>query len=262
MAIDRLSMSGRGVGLTGGGGHLGSAMALALADAGATVVIIGRTLEPLEVVAEAAAHSDGEVMPLQADAFDADTVGTVLDLLAQRGRDLEGWVNNAYSGGMAQLDELDEQSVSGDLRSGLADPIRATARVGKYMTARGRGSIVNVASMYGVVAPHPDIYRDDEDMHNPAIYGAAKAGLIQFTRYAAVHWARSGVRVNALVPGAFPAPSVTERERFISRLEQQIPMGRVGRPDELGWAAVFLLSDASSYMTGQSLVIDGGWTAW
>jgi gluconate 5-dehydrogenase len=262
MATDRLSMSGRGVGLTGGGGHLGSAMALALADAGATVVIIGRTLEPLEVVVEAAAQSEGEVMPLQADAFHPDTVRAVLDLLEPRGRDLQGWVNNAYSGGMSQLDELDEPSVSADLRSGLAEPIAATARVGKYMTARGRGSIVNVASMYGMVAPHPEVYRLDEDMHSPAVYGAAKAGLIQFTRYAAVHLAASGVRVNALVPGAFPPPSVTERERFISRLEQQIPMGRVGRPEELGGAAVFLLSDASSYMTGQSLVIDGGWTAW
>jgi NAD(P)-dependent dehydrogenase (short-subunit alcohol dehydrogenase family) len=254
-------MDGRGVAVTGGGGWLGSAMALALAEAGAAVVVIGRTLEPLEAVAARASGLPGSVLPLKADAFEEATLGAVVELLAAQGRRLRGWVNNAYSGSMTQLEQLEEEgSVADTLRSGLGDPMVTSVRVAREVTDNGGGSIVNVSSMYGIVSPRPGVYRDDPEMHNPPVYGAAKAGLIQFTRYAAVHWAKRGVRVNALVPGAFPPPTV--RPGFIARLEEQIPMGRVGRPEDLSGAAVFLLSDASSYITGQVLVVDGGWTAW
>ena len=130
------------------------------------------------------------------------------------------------------------------------------------MRSAGAGSIVNVASMYGIVSPQPAAYAGSPDFHNPPAYGAAKAGVIQYTRYAAVHLAPDGVRVNAISPGPFPSPSVQEDPAFIAGLAARVPLGRIGRPEDLVGPLVFLLSDASRYVTGHNLVVDGGWTIW
>jgi gluconate 5-dehydrogenase len=130
------------------------------------------------------------------------------------------------------------------------------------MRARG-GSIINIASMYGTVSPDPGIY-GSSGFNNPPQYGAAKAGLIQLTRYLACHLAPEGVRVNAVSPGPFPVREKLAKEQpeFLEALERKVPMRRVGHPDELAGVAVFLASDASSYVTGANIPVDGGWTAW
>jgi gluconate 5-dehydrogenase len=196
------------------------------------------------------------------DAGEAATFERVGAALRERGLRLDGWVNNAYAGAPAQLGALDREAVEGTLRSALVDAMLACDRAGAEIAREGGGSIVNVASMYGLVSPRPEVYADDPELHNPPAYGAAKAGLLQFTRYAAAHWGKAGVRVNALTPGAFPGEDVQRRQGFVEALEEQIPMGRIGRADELGGALVFLLSAASSYMTGQQVIVDGGWTIW
>ena len=115
--------------------------------------------------------------------------------------------------------------------------------------------------MYGIVSPNPVIY-DGTDYANPVNYGAGKAALLQLTRFAAVHLAGKGVRVNAISPGPFPSPAVQRNTTFIKRLEEKVPLGRIGQPEELKGAVVFLASDAASYITGHNLVVDGGWTIW
>jgi NAD(P)-dependent dehydrogenase (short-subunit alcohol dehydrogenase family) len=262
--LDRFSLRGLGIGLTGGGGHLGREMALAIARAGGTVVIVGRGEEALEATVERAG-SEGRadaVVPCVGDAGDPATFERARDSLRERGLPLHGWVNNAYAGEPTQLGELDRAAIEKTLRSGLVDAMMLSDLAGREMAAQGGGSIVNIASMYGLVSPRPDVYAGAPELHNPPAYGAAKAGLLQFTRYAAAHWAKAGVRVNALTPGAFPAPEVRERADFIAALEAQIPMGRIGGAEEIGGALVFLLSAASSYMTGQQVILDGGWTSW
>jgi len=114
-----------------------------------------------------------------------------------------------------------------------------------------------VSSFYGLVASYPEAYKGF--YANPVSYQATKAALIQLTRHLATYWAEDHVRVNCLIPGAFPNPKIPES--VVKVINQRCPMGRIGRPDELKGAIAYLASDAASYMTGQNLIIDGGWTA-
>jgi NAD(P)-dependent dehydrogenase (short-subunit alcohol dehydrogenase family) len=124
------------------------------------------------------------------------------------------------------------------------------------------GSMVFFASMYGMVAPDPSLYHPPM-LPNPIEYGVAKAGVIQMARYLAVHWAPRGIRVNAVVPGAFPNEATQEKDpEFIGRLSARAPLGRIGTPREIAGAVVYLASDDASFVTGTTLVVDGGWTTW
>ena len=116
--------------------------------------------------------------------------------------------------------------------------------------------------MYGLVSPDPDIYKPPMEV-NPVEYGVGKAGIIQMTKYLAVFYAKKGVRFNCISPGPFPNPSVQKKHPdFVKRLEQKVPLGRIGQPKEVAGAVTFLLSDLASFITGHNLVVDGGWTCW
>lgn len=135
-----------------------------------------------------------------------------------------------------------------------------TKEASEYLKA-SKGVIVNITSMYGHVAPDYRIY-DGKEFANPPSYGAAKAGVIQLTKYLASFLSPYGVRVNALSPGPFPFPETQKNNDFIEKLASKNMLNRIGQPEDLKGAIALLCSDASSYMTGQNICVDGGWAAW
>ena len=116
--------------------------------------------------------------------------------------------------------------------------------------------------MYGLVSPKPENYKNFNKMSNPPYYGAVKAALIQYTKYAAVNLAKYNIRVNSISPGAFPNLLTQKNKNFINKLKKNIPLNRIGKPNDLKTSIVYLCSKNSSYVTGTNLIVDGGWTAW
>ena len=253
-------LTGRVALVTGGAGWLGRAMCQALAECGARVVLASRNVERCRAVA---VELPGEALAFPLDVNDEAAVRGCVDRVVEEAGRIDILVNNAYSGPRAGLDDATAEDFQQSLLTGVTAYFVAAQQVAHHMRARGEGgSIINVASMYGMVASYPEVYVGT-DINSPPAYHAVKGGVIHLTRHLAVYWAGDKIRVNALSPGAFPPPRVAdERDEFLQRLSTKVPLGRMGEPHELKGAVVFLASDASSYMTGQNLVIDGGWTAW
>lgn len=255
-------LSGRGYVVTGGSGHLGSEMVGALLRDGALVVAVARGDEGLRALARRFEADSGRLVTVVADVAADDTADRAIAAVRSSGHRLSGWVNNASTGGWGGLLlSLVRAELEAATRS-LADTMLLTQSAAQAMIDQGEpGSIVNIASMYGFVSPNPTMYAGHAEYHSPPAYGAVKAGSLQFTRYAATHLAPHGIRVNAVSPGAFPHRGIQDRTEFVERLQDRVPLRRIGQPFEVAGAVRFLLGDESSYVTGTNLVVDGGWTA-
>ena len=172
----------------------------------------------------------------------------------------DGMVNLTFGSTSKKLEELSEKEFDEVNHTSLTSTFLLAREVGSQMAKEGKGSIVLFSSMYGSVSPDPALY-ELPMVKNPIEYGVSKAGIIQMTRYLAVHWGKQNVRCNCISPGPFPNQNVQrEHPEFVKRLAEKSPMGRIGMPGEVAGAVAFLLSDASSYITGQNLRVDGGWT--
>jgi len=253
------SLDGKVALVTGGAGVLGTAMCRGLAQAGARVVVASRSLEKCRALAE---ELGPQHFAIAVDLGDEENTRAAIDDVVGRAGRLDVLVNNGYNGPLARLDTATADDFTRSLAVGVTGQFVAAQQAARHMRAAGGGSIINVASMYGIVASYPEAY-EGLDTCSPPNYHATKGALVQLTRHLAVYWACDGIRVNCLSPGAFPHHPLRERmPEFIQRLETHVPMKRMGEPFELMGAVVFLASDASSYCTGHNLVVDGGWTAW
>ncbi|HJR20074.1 MAG TPA: SDR family oxidoreductase [Dongiaceae bacterium] len=252
--------------VTGGAGHLGAAMSTALAEAGGHVCILGRTQGSLAKLAKSLADRGLSAEAITSDVTMAEDVKSLVADVKKRFGRLDVLINNAHAGRAGVMTDSKASDYVNAIEiavAAAAELVNAAHRLLRQaVQTNGDASVINISSMYGMVSPDPRVY-GQSGMNNPPHYGAAKAALLQYTRYAAVHLAPEGIRVNAISPGPFPSEAVQQRDpTFAAALIQKVPMGRLGRPDDLAGAAVFLASSASRFVTGANLPVDGGWTAW
>lgn len=256
----QFSLANRVVLLTGGTGHLGQAMCLALAEAGASVVLTSRNLQKAQAVAaQLPVVNDATHHGIQLNQLSDESVQACFSQAIQLAGQVDVLVNNAQ-----QSTAVDWTSVAPDeFRHDLAN-VAAYFQLAKlyrdHVVSRATaGSIVMIGSMYGVVGSYPDAYQQICQA-SPVQYHALKGGVIHMCRHLAVYWAPDNIRVNCLSPGPFPSPQAPQE--MVGRLCQHSPMKRMGHPHELTGPLLLLTSDAGSYITGQNLLVDGGWTAW
>ncbi len=255
-------LRGRVALVTGGSGWLGTAISEALVEMGASVTIASRNEEASQNTANDILnrYADGRIESLHLDLNSQKSVIKCFEQVMEREGRLDILVNNAHSGTTNSIEDSGLEEWQQIIDTSLTGYYLCINKSLEYMRDRG-GSIINIASMYGMVSPNPSVYDDTEYSSSPA-YGAAKAGILQLTRYAACHLAKYKIRVNAISPGPFPCPKVRETNQFAQALSQKNPMKRLGEPWEMKSPIAFLASEASSFVTGQNIVVDGGWTAW
>jgi 2-deoxy-D-gluconate 3-dehydrogenase len=262
--------------VTGGAGLLGRRHCEALLEAGASVVVADVHAERASEVAQELARAHrGRAVGIHVDATQADMVSGLVDrTVAEFGR-LDILVNNAaltvkggsidLAGYFAPFEAYPHSLWDAAIAANLTSMFLCAQAAGRQMLRQGGGVIINIASTYGVVAPDQRIYEGvkspyaDVGFNTPISYAVTKGAVLSFTRYLATYWAGRNIRVNSLTPhGVYDGHD----ETFLRNFNYRSPMGRMARSDEYKGALLFLASDASSYMTGANLVVDGGWTAW
>jgi gluconate 5-dehydrogenase len=257
--FDLFNLTGKRALITGSSRGLGRVIAQAFAEAGAEVVLVGRTLETLEVARQEIAALGGKVHALVADLHGATVAETLCEKVLSDIGTIDILVNNV--GGRREnipTESMPLATWQGYIDLNLTSAMVCTQRLGVGMLANGWGRVINIASIAGWCIS----MRGIEGRH----YETAKAAMVGFTRAVAADWAPRGVTVNAICPGGFMTDAnrrwIRERPEFKTDFESRIPMGRLGEPEEIGPLALYLASDASRYMTGAALVIDGGYTLW
>jgi len=252
---------------TGGAGYIGSEVIRSMLDFGGKVVIadiVDKT--PVEVVGDAELAKNLHVLKC-----DLSSTESIIEMF-RKTKELCGRIDvlvncAAYGGGVggktiggdiSQIsDELWRRGVDGVLDV----TFRCLREVLPYFEETGKGNIINIGSMYGLVAPDFGIY-GSSGQSSPPTYGPAKAAVLQLTKYAASNLAKKNIRVNAVTPGTFANPKGLKDDGFKEKLESKTMLGRIGKPEDLSGAIILLASDASGFMTGANIVVDGGWTAW
>lgn len=245
--------------VTGGYSHLGKAFTTALAEAGATVIVAGHNEKSFDELFGEASNIHYETI----DIMDSKSVQDCFKNVSEKYGDIDILVNNAVTlKGSNFFEEITDEDWAYSMDGVAGGVFRTIKEVVPYMEKNG-GSIINIASMYGLVAPDFRMYKGDYlYQFNPIHYGAGKAAVLQMTRYLAEYLLKHNIRVNAISPGSFPSKTTQQHPEFIKTLSEHNPMNRIGDPDDLKGAVVFLASDASKYIIGQNIQVDGGWTIW
>ncbi len=266
------SVEGRVAIVTGGMGQLGTAYATALSERGAKVALFDITSETkFGNEAFDKGLDNKNIVSFQVDITDEQVVKDVVTEVVELWEEPHILINNAALDSppdappeeVGPFETYPVSSFEKVMDVNVKGSFICCQVIGDAMARKGRGSIVNISSTYGILSPCQDIYefrrKNDETFFKPVAYSVSKSAVLNLTRYLATYWAKKGVRVNTLtLAGVFN----NQPEEFLDAYCSRIPMARMANPDELCGAILFLASDASSYMTGSNLVVDGGWSAW
>jgi NAD(P)-dependent dehydrogenase (short-subunit alcohol dehydrogenase family) len=267
---DLFSVAGKVAIVTGGMGQLGRQFSLALAERGAKVVVLDQHVEAASI-REKFGSIAGQILFFAADITERAALESALKEVATRLGVPEILINNAGidspPGAPAEengpFETFPEQSWDKVMAVNLKGTFLCCQVFGGAMARAGRGSVINIGSIYGLVSPDQRIYeyrrRNGQSFFKPVAYSASKSGILNLTRYLATYWAPRGVRVNSLT---FAGVFNSQEAEFLKAYCAKVPLGRMAGADEYNGAILFLASEASSYMTGSNMVLDGGFTAW
>lgn len=247
----------------GGAGLLGGEISYGLAELGAEIIVASRDLKKTsEFVRNLSEKIPGRHLALEVDITSSESIENLFAAISQANEGkLDILVNSGMVGRKNTFDSISDEDWDADIDVGLSGVFR-TIKAATPLLAKQKGVILSIASMYGHVAPDHRMY-DSEKYANPPSYGVAKAGVIQLTKYISSFLSPQGIRANCISPGPFPYETTQiENPEFIARLGNKNPLERIGVPHEIKGAAALLCSDASSYMTGQNICVDGGWSVW
>jgi NAD(P)-dependent dehydrogenase (short-subunit alcohol dehydrogenase family) len=265
------SLEGRGAIVTGAGGILGRGFCAILAAHGAKVAMLDVDEKAAADAADALRRElpDATLLPLACDVSRPESVRKAVDAAAAAFGSIDVLHNNAATktsdlrAFFASTEDYSPETWREVMGVNLNGMFLMAQAVGRRMLARGRGSIIQTASIYGVVGPDPRIYEGSlylgRQINTPAVYSASKAGVVGLTRHLATQWGPHGIRINCLTPGGVESG---QNDVFTQRYSQRVPLGRMARASEMQGALLFLASDASSYVTGQNIIVDGGLSAW
>lgn len=246
--------------ITGGYGYLGSAITESLVYHGATVYVLGRSQEKFNKAFDSKTEKEDRLLFENCDISKTDSIKKAFKKIYNSTRRIDVLINNAfYSEGQSPYKMTDKEWSTG-IDGTLSSVFRCIREVMPYFEKNNSSRIINVSSMYGLVAPDFSVYDDFEKFLNPPHYGAAKAGVIQLTKYYASLLGDKNITVNSITPGPYPSKQVQKSKDFIKELAGKTALKRIGEPEDLAGAFVFLASDTSNYITGQNIVVDGGWT--
>ncbi len=254
------SLRGKVAFISGASGYLGFAMAQSLAEAGASLVVSSRKRAQAEQVIDSLPKIDGaNHFAVEMNHMEEDSIQCGFEQAIESAGKVDILVNNGQESSPQDWREVSAAQFNRMLQNATGYFLLSRIMRDHVVGRKAPGSVILLGSMYGMVGSYPECYEGIQ-YSSPVAYHALKGGVLQMTRHLAVYWAKDNVRVNALSPGPFPSQAAPQE--MVDRLIQKSPMGRMGTPEELKGAILFLASEASSYMTGQNLVIDGGWTAW
>ena len=256
--LDSFSLKGRTAVVTGGAGpQFGSSISEALAEAGATVVVASRNLDNNREFVAGLNDKGYDAHPEELDITNTESVDTLKHRVMDRFGRVDILVNSAVVGRGGGFDEQTPDYWAASAQGNMVGLFALCKAFVPEMADQGSGSIINISSIYGVVANDPGLY-EETGMKQPPDYTFVKGGMINFTRYLATYFGKQGVRANCICPGGY---FNEQAGPFLRRYEHRVPLGRMLDNEDLKGAVVFLASDASLYVTGATLMVDGGWTA-
>ena len=252
---DMFNLKGKVAVVTGSSSGLGITFAQALAEVGANIVLAARRVDKLNEAADTIAKFGVKVRPIQCDVSQQSQVQSLMDETVKTFGRLDILVNNAGVVAMSPATDISVEDWNRVVSINLTGTFLSARTAAKQMMKQGGGKIVNIASIYGAVG----------DVFPASPYYATKGAVINLTRDLAVEWAPFKINVNAIAPGFFPSEmteGIFADPHYLEYINKQTPLGRTGNAEDLKGAVVFLASSASDYVTGQTIFVDGGWTAW